>query len=383
VGQNASDVAVSHTFLAGSLQLGQQRMKSPVASARRPVDSLEGARTASRASLRYVSCSDSGIRRVKRGKGFVYFLPNGRRVTDARELDRIRKLALPPAWRDVWICTHRNGHLQATGFDARGRKQYRYDTRWRAARDETKYHELLDFAAKLPRLRQRLNQHIAAPGLTREKVLATVVSLMAQTGVRVGNDRYTAENGSFGLTTLLDRHAKIASAKVELVFRGKGGKPYRATVRDPRLARIVRRCRDVPGQRLFQYVAANGAYQFIGSGDVNQYLSRIFGQRFTAKTFRTWIASVITLQELRAIAAAESRTSRKRQLNVALGNVAEHLGNTVAICRKSYVHPVLMQSFLDGQLMAGQKSRRHGLSEAESDLVAVLESSLRQRAAAA
>jgi DNA topoisomerase I len=357
-------------------------MKSNVASARRVLAPVEGARTASRARLRYVSCRDCGIRRVRRGHGFVYFLPNGRRVTDAGELQRIRKLALPPAWRDVWICTHRNGHLQATGFDARGRKQYRYDTRWRAARDEAKYHELLDFAAKLPRLRQRLSQDIAAPSLTREKVLATVVSLMAQTGVRVGNDRYTSENGSFGLTTLRDRHAKIKNTKVELVFRGKGGKPYRATVRDPRLARIVRRCRDIPGQRLFQYVAANGAYQFIGSGDVNRYLQSIFGARFTAKTFRTWKASVLALEELRAIEAAASLTKRKRQLNVALGNVAEHLGNTVAICRKSYVHPVLMQSFLDGELMARQKSRRHGLSDAESDLVAVLESSLRQRAAA-
>jgi DNA topoisomerase I len=357
-------------------------MKSSVASARRVAAPKEGARTASRASLRYVSCSDGGIRRIKRGKGFVYFLPNGRRVTNASELVRIRKLALPPAWRDVWICSHRNGHLQATGFDARGRKQYRYDTRWRAARDEAKYHELLDFAAKLPRLRKRLSQDIASPGLTRDKVLATVVSLMAQTGVRVGNDRYTAENGSFGLTTLRDRHAKIESHKVEFVFRGKGGKPYRATIRDPRLARIVRRCRDIPGQRLFQYVAANGAHQFIGSGDVNQYLRSIVGVGFTAKTFRTWIASVLALRELRAVDAAESLTKRKRQLNVALGNVAEQLGNTLAICRKSYVHPVLMQLFLDGDLAACQKSRRHGLSEVECDLVAVLERSLQKRAAA-
>ncbi len=356
--------------------------KSPAAGARPISDPVERARTATRASLRYVCCRDAGIRRVKKGKGFIYLLPNGRRLTNASDLERIRKLALPPAWRDVWICTHRHGHLQATGFDVKGRKQYRYDTRWREARDEVKFQDLLDFAAKLPPLRRRLSQDLGASGLTREKVLATVVSLMAQTGVRIGNDRYANENGSFGLTTLLDRHAKITSAKVELMFRAKGGKPYRAVIKDEKLARIVRRCRDIPGQRLFQYVASNGGHQFIGSGDVNQYVQQIGSARFTAKTFRTWVASVVALSELRTIEAAASLSRRKRQLNVALGNVAAQLGNTPAICRKSYVHPGLMQLFLDGELGPIRRVRRAGLSEPECDLVAVLESLVAQRAAA-
>jgi DNA topoisomerase-1 len=245
-----------------------------------------------------------------------------------------------------------------------------------------KYQDLLDFAAKLPALRRRLNQDLGSAGLSRDKVLATVVSLMAQTGVRIGNDRYAAENGSFGLTTLLDRHAKISHAKVELVFRGKGGKPYRAIVHDQKLARIVRRCRDIPGQRLFQYVAANGGHQSIGSGDVNQYVQRIGGARFTAKTFRTWKASVAALAELRELEAAGSLSRRKRQLNVALANVAAQLGNTVAICRKSYVHPGLMQLFLDGELGPTPKVRRAGLTDPECDLVAVLESLVAHRAAA-
>jgi DNA topoisomerase-1 len=205
---------------------------------------------------------------------------------------------------------------------------------------------------------------------------------MARTGVRIGNDRYTAENGSFGLTTLLDRHAKLTTTKVELVFRGKGGKPYRALIQDQKLAPIVRRCRDIPGQRLFQYVTADGRYQFVGSSDVNHYVQRIGGARFTAKTFRTWIASVMALSELRAIDAADSLSRRKRQLNVALANVAAQLGNTPAICRKSYVHPGLMELFLDGELAPTRKVRRAGLSEPECDLVAVLESLVVHRAAA-
>jgi DNA topoisomerase-1 len=343
---------------------------------------LQAVRTAGRASLRYVCCGDAGIRRVKKGKGFGYVLPSGKRLNDPKELERVRKLALPPAWTNVWICLHRHGHLQATGIDSRGRKQYRYDVRWRAARDDVKYQDLLAFAAKLPRLRQRLKRHTEGPGLTRNKVLATVVSLMAETGVRVGNERYRAENGSFGVTTLLDRHAKINRGAVVLAFRGKGGKPYRVSVRDRKLANIVQRCRDVPGQRLFQYVDAQGARQCVSSGDVNEYVRGAMGAGFTAKTFRTWIASVHALSELRAIDAAESMTGRKRQLNRALENVAARLGNTLAICRKSYVHPVLMQTFLNGELPPAVRSRRSGLSERECDLVAVLEESTRVRAAA-
>jgi len=354
----------------------------PNALTTRISDPVERARTASRASLRYVRCGDAGIRRIKRGTGFAYVLPNGKRLTNLAELERIRKLALPPAWRDVWICLHRRGHLQATGYDARGRKQYRYSSRWRAARDDVKFQDLLDFATHLPSLRQQLKRDLALPNLNRDKVLATVVSLMAQTGVRVGNDRYAAENGSFGLTTLLDRHAKIGSETVQLAFRAKGGKPYRTTVHDRRLARIVKRCRDIPGQRLFQYVGPDGTCQYVTSGDVNQYVQRLSGARFTAKTFRTWVASVSALSELRATEAATTITRRKRQLNAALGRVATQLGNTTAICRKSYVHPGVMQLFLDGALSPTRRLRRVELSAPECDLVAVLESLTPERAAA-
>jgi DNA topoisomerase I len=334
--------------------------------------SREHVLTARQASLRYVCCADAGIRRVKRGKGFVYFTPDGKRLRDAAELQRIRSLALPPAWTDVWICPDPHGHLQATGFDAKGRKQYRYDTRWRVARDATKYDDLREFAGKLPSLRRALRRDLSRPGLSRDKVLATLVSLMARTGVRVGNDRYHHQNGSFGLTTLLDRHAKFHGGTLELEFKGKGGKPYRTIVHDATLARIVRRCRDVPGQRLFQYVDAAGAQHWVGAGDVNEYVHRLTGARFTAKTFRTWLASVSALAELRKLEPAASLTRRKRQLNTALSNVAERLGNTLAICRKSYVHPYVSQAFLDDQLPPPAPLQRSGLSRQECDLVSVL-----------
>lgn len=346
-----------------------------------PSDPRERARTASRASLRYVCCRDAGIRRVKRGKGFAYLLPNGKRLLDAAELERIRRLALPPAWTDVWICPNPHGHLQATGYDVRGRKQYRYDARWRAARDDVKYHDLLEFAGYLPGLRRRLAADLHRAGLSREKVLAAAVSVLAETGVRIGNARYRDQNGSFGLTTLLDRHVRIGTSRVELTFRGKGGKPYRAEVRDRTLSRTIAACRDVPGQRLFQYWTADGR-QSIESGDVNAYLQSISSPRFTAKTFRTWIASVSALAELLALEPAASVAARKRQLNAALSRVAERLGNTLAICRKSYVHPALSQAFLEGALMVSSAPKRRGLTEQECDLVAFLERSGRQRAAA-
>jgi DNA topoisomerase I len=342
----------------------------------------QSSRHANSGKLRYVSCGDAGILRVRRGKGFAYRLPNGKPLTDARELERIRGLALPPAWRDVWICVDPNGHLQATGFDARGRKQYRYATRWRAARDARKYSELLEFSEQLPRLRQRLSRDLGQSGLSRDKVLATMVSLMAQTGVRIGNERYTLDNGSFGLTTLLDRHANIKAGKLELSFRGKGGKPYRTRLEDGKLARIVRRCRDIPGQRLFQYLDARGHHQCIGSSDVNQYIKRLGAERFSAKTFRTWVATVAALSELRRIEPATSLSARKRQLNQAISNVADRLGNTLAICRKSYVHPALMSAFLADELPPAGRVKRAGLNKEESDLVAVLERAPRQRMAA-
>lgn len=332
------------------------------------------AQAAKSAGLRYVTCSEPGIVRVRRGKGFVYLLPNGKPVRQASELTRLRKLALPPAWRNVWICQDPRGHLLATGIDARGRKQYRYHPHWRTVRDEAKYDDLLAFAESLPRLRRRLRHDLARPTLDRDKVLATVVSVMARTAVRVGSDRYVASNGSYGLTTLLDRHAHIGGGRVEFRFRGKGGKPYRASIADRRLAAIVKRCRDIPGQRLFQYVDEHDEYQAITSSDVNDYLKRVTGIDVTAKTFRTWSATLLAASKLRALPVAGSATAQKRQVNTVLEEVAGHLGNTRAICRKSYVDPRVIDSYLIGKLSScsSRSMRRAGLTQEECQLVAIL-----------
>jgi DNA topoisomerase-1 len=321
-----------------------------------------------------VSSAEPGILRVARGRKFVYRLPNGAIVRDARQLERIRKLAIPPAWRDVWICLDAHGHLQATGIDARGRKQYRYHVRWRSVRDQQKYHELLAFAEQLPRLRRRLQRDLTQTKLDKNKVLATVVSVMARTGIRVGNDRYVEANDSYGITTLLDRHARIERGTIQFSFRGKGGKPYRAAIRDRKLAAIVKRCRDIPGQRLFQYLDGRGRYQPITSSDVNEYLKRVTATEVTAKTFRTWAATLIAASELRAEPIAKSPTAIKRQINRVLCTVADALGNTPAICRKSYVDPRVVSAFELGVLHADMEAceRRTGLTSTECALVALL-----------
>jgi DNA topoisomerase-1 len=330
---------------------------------------------AKQAGLRYVSCSEPGIKRIKRGNGFIYRLPDGKQLRRASELDRIRQLALPPAWRDVWICSNPRGHLLATGVDARGRKQYRYHPRWRTVRDEAKYNDLVGFGRQLPRLRRALARDLAEPGLRREKVLATVVSVMAHTAVRVGNDRYTADNGSYGLTTLLDRHASFTGGEVAFAFKGKGGKPYRARVADRRLAGIVKRCRDIPGQRLFQYIGADGSYQAVSSSDVNGYLKRATGLDVSAKTFRTWTATLLAAREFFATAPAGSEAQLKRQVNAVLAVVAGELGNTPAICRKSYVDPRVVEAFVGARLerCAVRSTRKAGLSAEECRLLAILE----------
>jgi DNA topoisomerase-1 len=340
---------------------------------------------AKQAGLSYVTCSEPGISRIKRGNGFIYRLPNGKALTDRVELERIRKLALPPAWRDVWICMSDCGHLLATGIDSRGRKQYRYHPRWREVRDEAKYNDLVEFGHRLPQLRRRLTRDLALPGLRRDKVLATVVSVMERTAVRVGNDRYAADNGSFGLTTLLDRHAHVGRDHVSFSFKGKGGKPYRAKVADRRLASIVKRCRDIPGQRLFQYVDSAGNYQAISSSDVNDYLRRVTGIDVTAKTFRTWTATLLAARQFAGLTLAASQAALKRQVNAVLAVVASQLGNTPAICRKSYVDPRVIDAYLnDGLKRCSNDSRRAGLSAEECRLLAILEVSGRaaQRRAA-
>lgn len=327
------------------------------------------------ARLRYVACTGLGIRRIPSRRGFVYLLPNGRAVRDAARLEQIRSLALPPAWTDVWICLDPRGHLQATGYDARGRKQYRYHTAWRTVRDEVKYHELESFGACLPRLRRRLARDLASSALTKEKVLAAVITVMERTGLRVGNDRYVEENGSYGLTTLLDRHAHIRGAAVEFCFRGKGGKPIQVELRDRFLAGVVKRCRDIPGQRLFQYVAIDGSRQSISSTDVNRYLKQATGKDFSAKTFRTWTATVLALELLASRPLPESKTQTVRAINQVLREVANQRGNTPAICRKSYVDPRVITSFTNGALerTLNQVKPRAGLSRAESRLLQLLE----------
>jgi DNA topoisomerase-1 len=310
-------------------------------------DSLAASRAA---RLRHVTPDEPGFARIKKGAGFVYADARGARLKDPKELERIRKLAIPPAWKSVWICRHGNGHLQATGIDARGRKQYRYHSRWREVRDEAKYHDILHFAERLPLLRKRVSRDLASTELTRAKVVATVLRIMERTAIRVGNDRYSETNGSYGLTTLLDRHAKISGGTVNFRFKGKGGKVWNTTIHDERLARIVKRCRDIPGQRLFQYVDADGRFRGITSTDVNEYIQEATSHPFTAKEFRTWTATVSAMSLLYGYPPCLSKTDGKRQILRAAAEVAKELGNTRAICKKSYIHPTVFDSYLAGTL---------------------------------
>jgi DNA topoisomerase I len=316
-----------------------------------PTKRADGAGAAHRARLRYVAWSGPGIRRVRRGKSFGYVLPDGSNLESPSTLERIRSLAIPPAWKDVWICPSANGHLQATGRDARGRLQYRYHPRWRLVRDEAKYDDVVAFARLLPRLRRRMARDLSHPKLTKDKVTATVVRVMECTSVRVGNDRYAESNHSYGLTTLLDRHARIQRGSVEFRFRGKGGKPYRAALSDTRLAAIVRRCRDIPGQRLFQYADDKGGFHALTSTDVNRYLRRSMGRPFTAKTFRTWAGTLAVGVLLAGTHVGRTHRAREHAVRRAIERVAEQLGNTAAVCRKSYVHPAIVSAYTKGALV--------------------------------
>ena len=296
-----------------------------------------------------------------------YTGPSGAPVRDLDVLRRIKTLAIPPAWTDVWICADPRGHLQAVGRDARGRRQYRYHPRWRQVRDETKYGRMLAFGRALGTIRRTVSRHLALPGLPREKVLATVVRLLETTRIRVGNQEYRRANGSFGLTTLRSGQAKVAGDRFRLEFRGKGGKRHAIDVSDRRVARIVRRCQDLPGHELFQYVDGEGRRRAIGSGDVNGYLRAITGQEFTAKDFRTWAGTVLAAEAL----ARFERVSR-RAVNLAVAAVAERLGNTPAVCRKSYVHPAVIDAFVDGGLREVMTSVRPGPRAAEAGAMALL-----------
>ena len=310
-----------------------------------PPDPKESAQAA---GLRYVTDAKPGIRRIRCGKGFRYTAPGGATIHDEETLGRIRALVIPPAWTGVWVCTIANGHLQATGRDARGRKQSRYHPRWREVRDETKYGRMVQFAQALPQIRERVKKDLALPGLPREKVLATIVSLMEQTHIRVGNQEYAKENGSYGLTTLRNKHVEVNGSQVTFSFQGKSKVHHTVSLQDRRLARIIKQCEDLPGYELFQYVDEEGERHAIDSSDVNEYLREITGQHFTAKDFRTWAGSVLACDLLRGMDAFENQTQAKKNVVAAIKSVAAKLGNTPSICRKCYVHPAVLEAYLGG-----------------------------------
>jgi DNA topoisomerase-1 len=308
--------------------------------------------SAREAGLRYVSDRMPGIRRKRSGKGFRYIAPDGQTIRDAHELDRIKHIGIPPAWTDVWICPNPRGHIQATGRDAKGRKQYRYHKRWAETRDEVKYERMIAFGEALPTIRERVAHDLALRGLPREKALATVVALLDDTLARVGNEEYARENESFGLTTLRQDHVDVAGASVRFEFRGKSGKEHRIEVRNRTLASIVRRYLDLPGNELFQYLDEHGQRHVIQSDDVNEYLREITGADFTAKDFRTWGGTTLALRNLRDLGGFESQTEAQRNVHQAIVAAARRLGNTPAICRKSYVNPRVIEAYLEGVLLS-------------------------------
>jgi len=309
------------------------------------------------AGLRYVDDSQPGIRRVRNGTSFRYVGERGNVIKNQRTLARISSLAVPPAWTDVWICRDELGHLQATGRDARGRKQYRYHPGWQTVRDESKYERLIAFAKALPRIRRQVARDLRRKGLNREKVLAAVVRFLETTLIRVGNDEYAKSNGSFGLTTMRNRHASVRGARVRFEFRGKSGIEHDIDLEDPKLARIVRQCQELPGQELFEYVDDDDVVKDIGSSDVNAYLREISGHEFTAKDFRTWAGTALAAQALQEFEDFDSQAAAKRNITQAIERVAERLGNTKAICRKCYVHPAVIDAYMDRSLVETLKAR--------------------------
>lgn len=323
--------------------------------------------------LHYVDDTQPGITRRKlRGK-FCYFDPTGQRIVDPQAIQRINALAVPPAYTDVWICSDPRGHLQATGRDARGRKQYRYHPRWREVRDSDKYSRLRDFGLALPKLRKQLETLLEAPGLSRDKVMATVITLLDATLIRVGNTQYARDNRSYGLTTLRNRHVEVNGSAIQFQFRGKSGVEHQITVKDRRLARIIKRCQDIPGQNLFQYLDENGERHTITSADVNAYLQTLTGADFTAKDYRTWAGSVLALAVLRKL-QWQPESEAKRHMVEMVKNVAKQLGNTPAVCRKCYIHPGVLDGFLLGALAQLPKPRtRKGLRAEEVALAMLLE----------
>ncbi len=362
-----------------------RRPEGPPPAAVRP-DPIVSAESA---GLRYVADTGPGFGRKINGRGAVYLGLDGRPLRDTGHLARIKALAIPPAYTDVWICSDPDGHLQATGRDARGRKQYRYHPRWRAVRDESKYGRMMAFAADLPAIRARVDADLARPGLPREKVLAAVVRLLETTLIRVGNEEYARTNKSFGLTTMRDRHVRVGKKTVRFEFKGKSGVKHEIDLADSRLARVVGRCRDLPGQELFQYLGDDGEPRTIDSADVNEYLREVSGRDFTAKDFRTWAGTVLASLALREFEAFDSETQAKKNIVAAIEHVAERLGNTPSVCRKCYVHPEVIEAYLDGSMLRTLRHRAEqelagglaSLRPEEAAVVALLQQRLSRDAA--
>jgi DNA topoisomerase-1 len=339
------------------------------------------------AGLRYVSDESPGITRRRKGASFIYHDKEGKRITDPLESKRIRSLAIPPAWERVWICAQANGHLQATGIDAKGRKQYKYHPIWRTVRDDAKFERLLSFAEVLPKIRAQVDEDMRRSELCREKVLATIVRLLEVSLIRIGNEEYAKENKSFGLTTMRNRHVEIEGSTVRFQFRGKSGKKHSVEISDRRVARIIQKCQDLPGQQLFQYEDPAGEVAAIGSEDVNDYLQRITSRPFTAKDFRTWAGTVLAAIALGKMEEVDSQTLAKRNILTAIEAVARLLGNTVAICRKCYIHPAIPTSYLDGTLARTLRVKAdsqiaqhlHELKPEEAAVIALLRQELAQR----
>jgi DNA topoisomerase-1 len=340
-----------------------------------PVESAEAA------GLRYVSDEMPGISRRRAGKGFSYINAQGKTVNDEKVLKRIKALAIPPAYQDVWICPYENGHLQATGLDERGRKQYRYHEKWRQVRDENKYEKMIAFGQALPKIRRRTAKDLQQRGMPKEKVLAAIVQLLEKTMIRVGSEEYVKQNKSYGLTTMRNRHADVRGSHVTFVFKGKSGVHHKIDLKDEELARVVSKLQDLPGQELFQYVDEDGEIQSATSSDVNAYLKEITGEDFSAKDFRTWSGTVLASLALQEFEKFDSETQAKKNLVQAIENVAERLGNTPAVCRKCYIHPAVIESYLDGSMLealqqqteAELKKSLRGLQPEEAAVLAFLQ----------
>src|SRR3954468_6271668 len=343
---------------------------------------------AEEAGLRYVSDDSPGYTRKARGDDFEYFDTEGKGIRDETRLLRVKRIGIPPAYKKVWIGPSANGHIQATGRDARGRKQYRYHERWREVRDENKYDRMVVFGKALPKIRRRVDRDLKRRGLPREKVLATVVQLLERTFIRIGNEEYAKENKSFGLTTLRNRHVDVTATKLKFTFRGKSGVDHEVGVEDRRLAKIIRQLQELPGQEVFRYVNGDNVVRTVTSEDVNDYLREITGKDFTAKDFRTWAGTVLAAMALNAQEAFENKTQAKKNVKDAISAVAKILGNTPTVCRKCYVHPAVLENYLDGAMIDGLKQkteetleRRQGdLKSQEAAVMSFLHARLEKKA---